>query len=609
MSILSDNEIAELCTGVNDMINPFTTNSVRYTYADNGKPLKVLSYGSSSYGYDVRLSKEFKIFTNSNSVLIDPKRFNEKALIDAEIHVDEDGAEYIILPPNSYGLSVTNEYFKIPNDVMVIAVGKSTYARCFTGDTRIALVDGTNPTFLEAIHRVKEGERLFGYSVDDELKIQVSELIDPRKIATDEVIEVVLDNEEVIKCTADHIFITKDGREIPAGELKPEESLFPLYRVYSRGYEAVVQPTKWQLWSTHKLADDWNVRNGVYSANKNQKEHRHHKDSNKHNNSPLNIIRLSESDHISYHNRKRSENPEWKNWLSERGRKGAIKFWTADECQEAREKRQASLEAYHKSPEGLAHKERSREQMRIRFSTEEARREVSERTALMWNDPEYRSMMTEQCRNLNLRKDITEETLVAALESEKSIRGAARKLNCDRTAFRRFKDVVSEHVEKWKAAKVTCEQFYDAMCKYGSAAKAAAAMGISRSYTGRHFKEAVSRFYGSPVAENHKVVEIRRMGEVADVYCLTSPEFGNFALSSGVFVNNCSVGINVTPIEAGFEGNVVIEIANHCSLPVKIYLMEGIAQFIFFRGEPCRTSYADRKGKYQGQTGITLSKV
>lgn len=67
--------------------------------------------------------------------------------------------------------------------------------------------------------------------------------------------------------------------------------------------------------------------------------------------------------------------------------------------------------------------------------------------------------------------------------------------------------------------------------------------------------------------------------------------------------------INVTPIEAGFKGNVVIEISNATPLPLKVYANMGIAQFIFFRGEPCETSYADRGGKYQNQQGVTLAKV
>lgn len=71
----------------------------------------------------------------------------------------------------------------------------------------------------------------------------------------------------------------------------------------------------------------------------------------------------------------------------------------------------------------------------------------------------------------------------------------------------------------------------------------------------------------------------------------------------------CGIHVNVTPIEAGFKGQVVIEISNATPLPARIYIKEGIAQFLFFRGEPCDTSYGDREGKYQGQTGVTHAKV
>ena len=100
------------------MIYPFVENSVR---EDNEK--KIISYGLSSYGYDVRLQNKFKIFTNINSAIIDPLNFDETT------HVDHEG-EYCIIPPNSYILGVTVEKFNIPRDVMVVCVGKSTYARC-----------------------------------------------------------------------------------------------------------------------------------------------------------------------------------------------------------------------------------------------------------------------------------------------------------------------------------------------------------------------------------------------------------------------------------------------------------------------------------------------
>jgi hypothetical protein len=109
---------------------------------------------------------------------------------------------------------------------------------------------------------------------------------------------------------------------------------------------------------------------------------------------------------------------------------------------------------------------------------------------------------------------------------------------------------------------------------------------------------------------NHKVTGIRDLRGERDVYCLTVPEAGNFALEAGVFVRNCGVIVNVTPLEPEWHGVVTIEISNTTPLPAKIYAGEGIAQVLFFLGnEVCETSYADRKGKYQDQAGLTLPKI
>ena len=98
----------------NQMIKPFE---------ENLKNQGVLSYGLSSYGYDARVSNKFKIFTNVDSVTVDPKNFLNESFVDRE-------ADYCIIPPNSFVLARTVEYFKIPKNVLVICVGKSTYARC-----------------------------------------------------------------------------------------------------------------------------------------------------------------------------------------------------------------------------------------------------------------------------------------------------------------------------------------------------------------------------------------------------------------------------------------------------------------------------------------------
>ena len=96
------------------MIEPFADDQVR-----NG----VISYGVSSYGYDMRVAREFKIFTNALSAIVDPKAFDPKSFVEFE-------GDVCVIPPNSFALARSVEYFRIPRDVITICVGKSTYARC-----------------------------------------------------------------------------------------------------------------------------------------------------------------------------------------------------------------------------------------------------------------------------------------------------------------------------------------------------------------------------------------------------------------------------------------------------------------------------------------------
>jgi dCTP deaminase len=128
--ILNDNQIAELClNGTPGMISPYVPSQVRQTWISPMEPMPRISYGQSSYGYDVMLAPErFKIFSPVGAREIDPKRFDANCLIDAPLH--QAGAEgYFLLPPLSYGLGVTVETFALPRDVAGICMGKSTYAR------------------------------------------------------------------------------------------------------------------------------------------------------------------------------------------------------------------------------------------------------------------------------------------------------------------------------------------------------------------------------------------------------------------------------------------------------------------------------------------------
>jgi len=117
MTIKSDKWIKRMVSE-EGMIDPFEPRQVR----KNGEK-RLISYGTSSYGYDVRCSNEFKIFTNINSATVDPKNFDETSFVNLV-------SDECVIPPNSFALASTIEYFKIPRNVLTICLGKSTYARC-----------------------------------------------------------------------------------------------------------------------------------------------------------------------------------------------------------------------------------------------------------------------------------------------------------------------------------------------------------------------------------------------------------------------------------------------------------------------------------------------
>jgi deoxycytidine triphosphate deaminase len=275
-----------------------------------------------------------------------------------------------------------------------IVVHNSTYARCFSADTRVALVDGTAPTLEEMTRRHDAGEVFRGYSIGPDGRVIVTLLDAPRFIDRDVLVAVELDDGAVIHATPDHLFLRRDGSMVAAGTLRSGDCLMPLYRELHRGQEMVYQPRTGNLVPTRWLAEERHFGNAIHLTR------------------------------------------DWR-------------------------------------PDGVAG--------------------FSERSG------NYR---------------------------------------------------------------------------------------------------------------NHKVARVRELPGTHDVYCLTVPEAGNFALEAGVFVRNCGIIVNVTPLEPEWEGHVTLEFSNTTPLPAKIYANEGVAQMLFFESdEVCETSYADRGGKYQGQKGVTLPKV
>jgi dCTP deaminase len=565
MSIKSDKWIRRMAEQ-HKMIEPFAAEQVR-TAADGHK---IVSYGTSSYGYDVRCSREFKIFTNINSTIVDPKAFDEKSFVDVT-------ADVCIIPPNSFALARTVEYFRIPRSTLVVCLGKSTYARCFSADTRVALVDGTAPTLEEMARRHARGEMFWGYSIGPNGRLIVSMLEAPRFIGRDSLLEIELDSGARIRATPDHNFMRRDGRMSPASELRAGDALMPLYRESARGYEMVYQPLTGHLYPTHRLADEWNLRHEIYADRPGT--HRHHIDFDRANNSPANIMRMEAAEHIRLHNsesygdafdaeahgksisdalERLALDPAWRENFSRVQSERAHQFWNDERYAAMR----ARLIEQRRNPSQATRDAHSRATLH-RYSDPMERVRQSQISARAWaqDDGSRRSRQADIARTINRRSEITAEVVRAALDTTGSIRGAADLLACDRSVFRRFPEVLAT-------------------------------------------------FRGAPAYRNHKVIAIREVPGDHDVYCLTVPEAGNFALQSGVFTSNCGVIVNVTPLEPEWEGHVTLEFSNTTPLPAKIYANEGVAQMLFFESdEVCATSYKDRGGKYQGQRGVTLPKA
>jgi deoxycytidine triphosphate deaminase len=343
MSIKADHWIRRMAEQHN-MIEPFSPDQVRYLPDGH----KVISYGVSSYGYDIRCAAEFKIFTNVHSAIVDPKNFDSASFVDVE-------ADVCIIPPNSFALARTVEYLRIPRNIMTLCLGKSTYARCFRGDTQVALRNGQTIRLETMAEQAAQGHQFEGYAIDQQGHIIPVALEQPRFIGRDALYAVQINHEERIYCTPDHEFLCADGTWLMADALRPGMQLM------------------------------------------------------------------------------------------------------ANQCE-------------HYQPE----------------------------------------------QTVTARSEAIKPRLVTAITA---------------------------------------------------------------------------------MAGDH------------DVFCLTVPAAGNFALAAGCFVKNCGIIVNVTPLEPEWEGHITLEFSNTTPLPAKIYAHEGVAQLLFFEAtQPCDQSYRDRNGKYQGQRGVTLPK-
>ena len=542
MSVLADHQIRKLCMfqdadkagkweiRADPMIHPFHNESINKNI--NGE--RVPSFGLSSYGYDVALGNEFKVFTNVHTSMIDPMDFDENCFVDV---YKKDG-DFIIIPPNSFILAVTKEYFVIPRDIVVTCLGKSTYARCFSGDTKVALVGGKSVTFKDMVERAAQGERFFGYGITSKDGVQVIELIAPRLINTDEkLLRITLDNGETVDCTPDHKFLTRKGKYVEAQDLEEGDSLMPLYRYVCRDREVCYDPVFGSLEATYRLSDAYNLRHGIYREGSSQ--HRHHIDHDKRNDDPRNIERMDGRKHVQHHNEeyygdgfdeilhseqikdaisKLSLDPEWYSAYCELQSERAKNFWTSPE--------------YHKQRVKLSKTKRAI------WASSEMRKAQSERLLAFHATDEGRASVA--AKIIPKRKHFKKGEVRSALIETGSISGAAQLLGVSKRLIRdRFPKTVSKLkaqgvLQSGASSPLNRKLIKKLLKEHGSINRVAQELGTCHQSIMKYAGDIVQdlREAGYLNVTNHKVVKVEKLKGKHDVYCLTSPETGNFALES-----------------------------------------------------------------------------
>ncbi|KAB8144885.1 DNA topoisomerase (ATP-hydrolyzing) subunit B [Chloroflexia bacterium SDU3-3] len=434
---------------------------------------------------------------------------------------------------------------------------------CFSGDTRIALADGRELSFVEIIEEQRAGKKHFCYTIRKDGTVGIGQITNPRVTKRNtEVVRVTLDSGETIVCTPDHRFMLRDGSYKQAAQLASDDSLMPLYRKLSDrsepgitidGYEMTWDPRSDSWLFTHKLADWYNRWTNAYAVE--DGDHCHHIDFDKRNNNPTNIRRMPSDLHLALHREHVS-----------------MTLHRPDVVQKNREIHQSDAFRF---------------QMSERMQQPETRAILSAQAKEQWSNEDYKRFMTERWREFyagnedyrNLNNDqlyraqqeywAQDEHRSAQAERTRSYFAANPQAREDRAALAdvQWQDAdlrawrSDKTKEQWTPEfrtqrKATLEQTY--YRKTLAALKGCEQEGAlnldtyqdHRKQTGDRsllrFDSFCERYFGGDEAQareavanyNHRVVSVERLEERIDVYDIEVPHTHNFALASGVFVHN-----------------------------------------------------------------------
>ena len=600
MSIKSDNWIRRMARE-HAMIEPFEPGQVREA---NGQ--KIVSYGTSSYGYDVRCASEFKIFTNINSTIVDPKRFDEKSFVDF-------GGDVCIVPPNSFALARTVEYFRIPRNVLTVCLGK-----CVTGDTRV--VDAETGAYVP-ITEMRFGKSTLGMD-DWALKpAKVSAFVPqgPRPVY-----KLHTRTGLSIRATRNHPFRKLEGwvpleqlrvgdriavaRSIPVFGRTPipdwEATLLGLMISEGQCHTPNYSPTFTSSDSVLvRLLKDAMAASGMGEVTYNG-------------NLGYRLVNKAGRGGIAQGNRIYG-------WLKDYGLnvRAGDKFVPQAIFTAPRHSVRVFLQALFGGDGGLYHSKGGG--VFLEYYSK-SRRLIEDVHHLLMRFGVF-SLIREKVTSIGTPAcsiQITDRDQIARFAEQIGfVPGCQKQLRLDNEMLPLIRGRIRPSTtnfdtlprEAWALLDVVSQRAAVSLnslhihpvrnqsVPYGAASRLATATRDT----------SLAPLVEGPVWDRVEQIEYTGVEEVFDI---SVPKLHNF-VANGIIVHNstyarCGIICNVTPLEPEWEGHVTLEFSNTTPLPAKIYANEGVAQMLFFESdEVCATSYRDRGGKYQGQRGVTLPKT
>jgi deoxycytidine triphosphate deaminase len=600
MSIKSDNWIRRMAAE-HGMIEPFAAEQVRQT---DGR--RIVSYGTSSYGYDVRCASEFKIFTNINSTIVDPKNFDEKSFVDFL-------GDVCIIPPNSFALARTVEYFRIPRKVLTVCLGK-----CVTGDTRV--VDAESGAYLPIT------EMRFGRSTlaMDGWKLKPAKVSAFVPQGERYVYEVRTRAGLRIGATDNHPFRTPRGW-VPLADLRPGDRIATARSIPVFGKTPI---------------PDWEVTLlGLMIAECQCSAPGHSPTFTSCDPALVAMLKGAMSDsgmgevtfngHMGYR------------LVNKRGRGGVARAnraqaWLASY-------RLDVTSGYKFVPQRIfmAPKESVRLFLQALFGGDggvycstgggvfleyysKSRRLVEDVHHLLLRFGIV-SLLREKYTAIGTRACSVQITDCAQVErfaaqigfpagSIKQQRLETEVLPIVRANQRRRTNFDTLPKEAWSLLDAACDTVgvsYNSLGLHPTRNQSVPYPAAARMATATGDSDLAALVDEGPIWDVIDAIEPIGLAEVFDI---SVPRLHNF-VANGIIVHNstyarCGIICNVTPLEPEWEGHVTLEFSNTTPLPAKIYANEGVAQMLFFESdEVCSTSYKDRGGKYMKQRGVTLPKT